>query len=108
SFLGPITLVMAGGIVIARLTRPRMRLAFSDSAIVAPYEGGRGLMFRITNMRLSEVSDVHVRVNLAWYEEMGGARERNLHELDLERSTVELFTLHWTIVHPITATSPLA
>ena len=35
-------------------------------------------------------------------------RERNLHELELERSTVELFTLHWTIVHPITATSPLA
>ena len=108
SFLGPITLVVAFGIMIARLTRPRMRLAFSESAIVAPYEGGRGLMFRITNMRLDEVSDVHVRVNLAWYEDSGGVRERNLHELELERSTVELFTLHWTIVHPITAQSPLA
>src|SRR4051812_34844973 len=108
SFLGPITLVVAFGVMIARLTRPRMRLAFSESAIVAPYEAGRGLMFRITNMRLGEVSEVHVRVNLAWYEDFGGARERNLHELELERSTVELFTLHWTIVHPITATSPLA
>jgi inward rectifier potassium channel len=108
SFVGPIVLVVAFGIMIARLTRPRMRLAFSESAIVAPYEGGRGLMFRVTNMRLGEVSDVHVRVNLAWYEEIGGARERNLHELELERSTVELFTLHWTVVHPITATSPLA
>jgi inward rectifier potassium channel len=47
-------------------------------------------------------------VNLAWYEDIGGVRERNFHELELERSTVELFTLHWTIVHPITATSPLA
>jgi inward rectifier potassium channel len=108
SFVGPIALVVVFGVMIARLTRPRMRLAFSESAIVAPYEGGRGLMFRITNMRLSEVSDVHVRVNLAWYEEIGGVRERNLHELALERSTVELFTLHWTIVHPITASSPLA
>ena len=108
SFLGPLSLVVAFGILIARMTRPRMRLAFSESAIIAPYEGGRGLMFRITNMRLSEVSDVHVRVNLAWYEEIDGVRERNLHELTLERSTVELFTLHWTIVHPITATSPLA
>ncbi|HEY4306200.1 MAG TPA: hypothetical protein VGM82_17135 [Gemmatimonadaceae bacterium] len=108
SFLGPITLVVAFGIMIARLTRPRMRLAFSESAIVAPYEGGRGFMFRITNMRLSELSDVHVRVNMAWYEEVNGVRERNLHELALERNTVELFTLHWTIVHPITATSPLA
>lgn len=108
SFLGPITLVVAFGIMVARLTRPRMRLAFSESAIVAPYEGGRGFMFRITNLRLNEVSDVHVRVNLAWYEEINGVRERNLHELELERSTVELFTLHWTIVHPITAKSPLA
>ena len=108
SFVGPITLVVAFGIMIARLTRPRMRLAFSESAIIAPYENGRGFMFRITNMRLSELSDVHVRVNLAWYEETGGVRERNLHELVLERSTVELFTLHWTIVHPITASSPLA
>lgn len=108
SFVGPIALVVAFGVMIARLTRPRMQLAFSESAIVAPYEGGRGFMFRITNMRLSDVSDVHVRVNLAWYEEIGGVRERNLHELELERSTVELFTLHWTIVHPITAKSPLA
>jgi inward rectifier potassium channel len=108
SFVGPIVLVVAFGIMIARLTRPRMRLAFSESAIVAPYEGGRGLMFRITNMRLSELSDVHVRVNLAWYEDIDGSRERNLHELELERSTVELFTLHWTVVHPITAKSPLA
>jgi inward rectifier potassium channel len=108
SFVGPITLVVAFGIMIARLTRPRMRLAFSESAIIAPYESGRGLMFRITNMRLSEVNDVHVRVNLAWYEDINGVRERNLHELALERSTVELFTLHWTVVHPITASSPLA
>src|SRR6185369_13640459 len=43
-----------------------------------------------------------------WYEEIGGARERNVHELELERDSVELFTLHWTIVHPITARSPLA
>jgi inward rectifier potassium channel len=108
SFIGPITLVAAFGIIIARLTRPRMRLAFSESAIIAPYEGGRGLMFRIVNMRPSDLSNVTARVNLSWYEEFDGVRERNFHELELERDSVELFTLHWTIVHPITATSPLA
>jgi inward rectifier potassium channel len=108
SFIGPITLVAAFGIMIARLTRPRMRLAFSESAIIAPYEGGRGLMFRIVNMRPSDLSAVTARVNLSWYEVIDGVRERNFHELELERNSVELFTLHWTIVHPITATSPLA
>ena len=85
-----------------------MRLGFSDSAIIAPYEGGRGLMFRMVNLQPGEVSDVRVHVNLSWYEEIGGVRERNFHELALERDSVELFTLHWTVVHPITADSPLA
>lgn len=108
SFVGPMTLVVAFGIMIARLTRPRMRIAFSDSGVVAPYEGGRGLMFRIVNLQPGELSDVTARVNLIWFEEIDGKRERNVHQLELERDSVELFTLHWTIVHPITASSPLA
>ncbi|HWJ12169.1 MAG TPA: hypothetical protein VNS10_00430 [Gemmatimonadaceae bacterium] len=108
SFVGPTALVVGFGLLIARLTRPRMRLAFSDSAIIAPYEGGRGLMFRIVNLQPGELSDVQARVNLAWFEEINGVRERNFHELALERSSVEFFTLHWTIVHPITPASPLA
>lgn len=108
SLLGPMTLLAVGGIAIARLTRPRMRLAFSESAIVAPYEGGRGLMFRMVNVAPGELSSVKVRVNLIRFETFDGKRERNFHALELERDTVELFTMHWTVVHPITATSPLA
>jgi inward rectifier potassium channel len=108
SFVGPLAFVIAFGLIIARLTRPRMRIGFSESAIIAPYEGGRAFMFRIVNLQPGELSDVQVRVNLVRFEEIGGVRERNFHELALERSSVELFTLHWTVVHPITADSPLA
>jgi inward rectifier potassium channel len=108
SLIGPLTLVAASGLLIARLTRPRMNLRFSESAIVAPYEGGRGLMFRMVNISPSELSDVQVRVNLALFEDIDGKRERNFHQLALERNSVEFFTLHWTVVHPITADSPLA
>jgi inward rectifier potassium channel len=107
SLMGPLTLVAAAGLLIARLTRPRVRLMFSESAVVAPYEGGRGLMFRMVNPQLSELSDVRVQLNLAWFEEVEGKRERNFHRLELERDSVEFFTLHWTVVHPITAESPL-
>jgi inward rectifier potassium channel len=54
------------------------------------------------------LSDVQARVNLAWFEDVKGAREREFHQLALERSSVEFFNLHWTVVHPITADSPLA
>ena len=108
SFVGPVTMVIAFGLLIARLTRPRMRIGFSESAIVAPYEGGRAIMFRIVNLQPGELSDVQVRVNLARFEDFGGSRERNFHALALERNSVEFFTLHWTVVHPISADSPLA
>jgi inward rectifier potassium channel len=107
SLVGPLTLVAAAGLVIARLTRPRMRIRFSESAIVAPYEGGRGLMFRMVNLQPGELSDVQVRVSLVVFEVNEGSRERNFYPLTLERNSVDLFTLHWTVVHPITADSPL-
>jgi len=108
SLVGPMTLLGIGGIAIARLTRPRMRLGFSESAVVAPYEGGRGLMFRMVNVSPGELNSVKVRVSLIRFEMFDGKRERNFHALELERDSVELFTMHWTVVHPITATSPLA
>ena len=51
-------MVACGGLIIARLTRPRMELRFTESAITAPYEGGRAFMFRMVNTRPSDLSDV--------------------------------------------------
>jgi inward rectifier potassium channel len=107
SFFGPFVLVATGGLLIARLTRPQMRLRFSESAVVAPYEGGRGLMFRMVNVQPSEVSDVHAHVSIALFEEVDGRRTREFHPLALERASVEFFPLHWTVVHPIDEHSPL-
>jgi inward rectifier potassium channel len=106
SFFGPFVLVATAGLLIARLIRPRMRLRFSESAVIAPYEDGRGLMFRLVNVQPGELSDVQVRVSVTLFEETDGRRERNFYPLELERSSVDLFTLHWTVVHPITETSP--
>lgn len=107
ALFGPLVFIGISGLLIARMTRPRMRLRFSESAVFAPYDGGRGLMFRFVNVQPGELSDVKVRVNLAWFEEVSGQREREFHQLDLERTSVEYFPLHWTVVHPITAESPL-
>lgn len=104
---GPLAIIAAGGLILARLLRPRSRIRFSESAVVAPYRGGRGLMFRVINVQPGEMSEVRVRVNLAWFEMVDGKRERRFHTLDLERSEVEFFSLHWTVVHPIDAASPL-
>ena len=108
SLLGPMLLLAAGGFLIARLSRPRANIRFTQSAVIAPYQGGRGFMFRLINMEPSELIDVEVRLNLAWYEAIDGRRQRKFHPLALDRRRVEFFTLHWTVVHPITPDSPLA
>jgi inward rectifier potassium channel len=109
SLFGPIVLVALGGLMVARLTRPRARIRFSTGMVMAPYRGGRGLMFRLVNVAPGELSDVNVRVNVAMFHDTGdGRRERRFHQLALERTSVEFFTLHWTVVHPVDAKSPLA
>jgi inward rectifier potassium channel len=107
SLLGPLTVVIVAGLLLARLIRPRMRLRFSESAVVAPYESGRGLMFRMVNSQRGDLSDVQVRVTLAMFEQQNGQRVREFYALDLELDSVQFFNLHWTVVHPITDRSPL-
>lgn len=107
SLLGPLVAMLVLGLIIARLTRPRAQVRFSESAVIAPYEGGRALMFRIVNELPSELSDVRASVSMTWFEHINGQRERNFHQLSLERRDVTFFPLHWTIVHPIDERSPL-
>ena len=107
SLIGPLVGMITLGLIVARLTRPRAAIRFSESAVIAPYEGGRALMFRIVNELPSELTEVTASVSMTWFENIEGQRERNFHQLPLERDNVTFFPLHWTIVHPIDEHSPL-
>ena len=91
------------GLLFARFSRPTAAILFSENIIVAPHQNGRALMFRITNLRDSQLLDVTARVNCSW---MDGASRRFI-LLELERSNVMFFPLAWTIVHAITEDSPI-
>ncbi|WP_353266771.1 transporter [Gemmatimonas sp.] len=107
SMLGPLIGMITLALIVARLTRPRAAIRFSESAVIAPYEDGRALMFRIVNELPSELTEVTASVSITWFENIEGQRERNFHQLRLERNNVTFFPLHWTIVHPIDERSPL-
>ena len=107
SFVGLLAIALIAGIVFARFARPVARVRFSDVAVVAPYRGGTGFMFRIANMRESELLEVSARVLLSRRRNGGAATDREFHQLQLERDRVVFFPLSWTVVHPITAGSPL-
>lgn len=95
------------GLVFARLARPTADIRFSRSAVVAPYRGGTGFMFRIANASRGEVVDASVRVIFSWIDGEGALRRRRFEDLDLERTHLTFFPLTWTVVHPIASDSPL-
>jgi inward rectifier potassium channel len=99
---------LATGLLFARFTRPTADLLFSGRAVVAPYNGGQALMFRIANRRRNDLIELAAEVLFSAMEPDGrGGSVRRYTPLSLERNRVTFFPLSWTIVHPIDSTSPL-
>lgn len=100
---------LATGLLFARFARPTASIAFSRTAVIAPYAGGYSLQFRIANRRRSEILQVEAQVLFSHLQlTESGRTVRRYHILPLERNKVTFFPLAWTIVHPIDEQSPLA
>ena len=97
---------LATGLLFARFSRPIARLRFSRNAVVAPFLGGKALMFRLANSSSNELAEVRARVTLLRFEERDGKRARKFHQLSLERERVTFLPVQWVVVHPIDEASP--
>jgi inward rectifier potassium channel len=107
AMLGLMGFALATGLLFGRVSRPSARIGFSDNALVAPYQDGTSLQFRIVNQRLNSLIELQARVMLMIVESVDGELRRNFKILNLERENVIFFPLTWTIVHPIDQDSPL-
>lgn len=107
SYYSLIANALITGVVFARFARPTARIRFSDIAVVAPYRGINGLMFRMVNGRSNQLIEVEVKVMFARFVEENGKVVRRFDFLELERDRVTFFPLAWTVVHPINEKSPL-
>jgi len=100
---------LATGLLFARFTRPTAAVIFSRSAIVAPYNDGTALMFRMVNRLRNEIIQLEAQVLFSAMAPDGrGGLTRKYVPLALERNKVVFFPLSWTVVHPIDTASPLA
>ncbi len=103
SIISIFAIALLTGLVFARFARPTAALMFSNVAIIAPYHGKTGFMFRITNARSNQLMELEAKVQFSCLDGVG----RRFAQLKLERTKVMFFPLSWTIVHPIDETSPL-
>ena len=95
------------GVVFARFSRPTARILFSKVAVVAPYRGITGFMFRLVNARSNQLIEVEVKLLYVHLAEENGRMVRRFDFLELERQKVTFFPLAWTVVHPIDEASPM-
>ena len=103
---GLMLFAIATGMLYGRFSRPSARIAYSKKAIVAPYQDGTSLQFRIANARSNTLMNMEAKVLLMTVDSRDGILKRNYIDLPLERPQIYFFALTWTIVHPIDEASP--
>jgi inward rectifier potassium channel len=107
ALMGLMAFALATGLLFGRFSRPVARIAFSKQMVVAPYQNGTSLQFRIANRRSNNLMELEARILLMTVERADGQLLRRYKSLTLERASVQFLPLTWTIVHPIDETSPL-
>ena len=107
ALLGLMAFAIVTGLVFGRFSRPAARLAFSSQMIVAPYQSGSSLQFRVANRRSNNLMEIEALTLFATVESPATDLKRIYRPLSLERSAIQFLPLTWTLVHPINESSPL-
>lgn len=107
AMLGLLGFAFATSIIYGRFSKAKAKIIFSDTMVISPYRGIKGLKFRIANPRKSQIIELKARVIYSFLEEENGANKRRYLPLDLEIDFINMFPLPWTIVHPLDDKSPM-
>ena len=86
SLTGLLIFALATGLLYGRFSRPELKLSYSREAVIAPYMNGKGLMFKIANLRSSDLIDVNVEMVLSKNEIVNDKYTRRFYPVPLERN----------------------
>jgi inward rectifier potassium channel len=104
---GLLGFAVATGLLFGRVSRPSARIGFSRKALISPYQDGMSFQFRMVNRRANTLIEPAATLMLMTVDRADGGSRRDFKMLKLERPSIMLFPLTWTIVHPIDSDSPL-
>jgi inward rectifier potassium channel len=107
AMVGLMGFALATGLLFGRVSRPSAKIGYSASMLVAPYQEGTSLQFRVVNQRANTLMELEAQVLLMTVVGPPGQLRRDFRPLKLERHRVYFFPLTWTLVHPIDEHSPL-
>lgn len=106
ALIGLLSFAVVTGLLYGRFSRPKAYIRFSENALLAPFHNGNAIMFRLAPFKNTTLTDAEAKVSLGLILEEDGKMVNKFFQLRLEYERVNSLTLNWTIVHPITETSP--
>jgi inward rectifier potassium channel len=99
---------LATGLVFAKFSRSSARVVFSKHAVIGPMDGVPTLMIRVGNERGNSILEATIRVAMMRTEHLKeGSVFYRMVDLKLTRDRSPAMSRSWTVLHPITADSPL-
>lgn len=107
ALFGLLSFAIATGLFYGRFSKPKAHIKFSENALIAPYKEGTALMLRLTPFKNTNLTDAEATVTLGIQIEEKGILTNKFYTLDLELAKINALNLSWTLVHPITESSPL-
>ena len=108
SMTGILSFALATGLLYGRFSKPSARIIFSEKAVVAPFQDGKALMFRIANSRDNILMEMEANAMITFLDKSDSRFNRKYFPLKLQIKFINFFPLPWTIVHPIDEDSPLS
>jgi len=106
---GVFLLAVTTGLIFVRFSRPAVRILFSDSIVIGPFNGKPALMLRVGNLRQSTLVEAEFRVMFTRdepiLEDANGFR--HFYNLKLAFDRLSTFPAALTLRHAIDETSPL-
>jgi inward rectifier potassium channel len=103
---GLLSFAIATGLFYGRFSKPKAYLKFSHNAVIAPYKDITALMLRVAPYKNTTLTDAETKLTFGMTVEENGKMINKFFPLELEFSKANALTLNWTIVHPITESSP--
>lgn len=106
---GLCSMALMSGILYGRFSKPEPKLKYSQIGLISPYLDGKAFMFRLANIKNSDMTEVEAKVVFSSLElNEKGENVRKFYPLTLEFSKISFLPTSWTVVHAINSTSPLS
>jgi len=107
-FFGMIWIAVITGLIFVRFARPTARIVFSNTLVIAPFDGRLSIMFRVANLRHTSMAEAEFRLLYSRDERVAEGEEiRRFYDLKVYPERMISFPAALIIRHTIDERSPL-